>query len=151
MSLKTTYKDDIISSGSTRKYKQTSNSDGTVSFADATAYQQRGDDFGASDINAITAAINRTNHITEVTLSKDAWSGSSAPYTQTVTVSGLLSEDNPWLVSALSSSASLATQQAYRRAFAIISAGSATTSNGSVTFKVYKKPEISIVVGLKGV
>jgi hypothetical protein len=151
MSLKTTYKDDIIASGSSRRYSQTSNSDGTISLVDKTSYQQKGDDFGAKDINEITTAINRVNHITEVTLPKDDWSGSSAPYTQTVAVSGILAEDNPWLVSVLSSSASLATQQAYRRAFAIISAGSATTSDGSVTFKVYKKPETSITVGLKGV
>ena len=40
MALKTDYKDDIIATGTQRKYAQTTNSDGTVSFTDSTEYQQ---------------------------------------------------------------------------------------------------------------
>ena len=56
MSLKTDYKDDVFTGN--RKYTQTENSDGTVSFEDSTEYSQQGDNFAAEDLNAITTAIN---------------------------------------------------------------------------------------------
>ena len=37
------------------------------------------------------------------------------------------------------------------KAFGIIASGTGTTAAGSVTFKVYKKPETDIMIGLKGV
>ena len=55
------------------------------------------------------------------------------------------------LVSALEDGADLATQKAYSKAFGILAAGTGTTADGSVTFKVYKKPATDIVAGLKGV
>ena len=54
-------------------------------------------------------------------------------------------------MSVLSENANLTTQKAYMKAFGIISSGVAITENGSVTFKVYKKPVVDITVGLKGV
>lgn len=91
------------------------------------------------------------NKLIQITLSATGWSGSEAPYTQSVTVDGILASDEPSLVSVLSENANLTTQKAYMKAFGIISSGVAITENGSVTFKVYKKPVVDITVGLKGV
>ena len=64
--MKTDYKDDIIATGTQRKYAQTTNSDGTVSFTDSTEYQQTGDTFGAKDINATNIeVIAKTNERTD--------------------------------------------------------------------------------------
>jgi len=68
-----------------------------------------------------------------------------------VTVDGIRSTDSPVLVSFLADGASETTQKAYSKAFGIISSGTGSTSDGSVTFKVYKKPATDITVGLKGV
>ena len=149
--LKTDYKDDIIASGTTRKYSQTSNSDGTVSFTDETDYSQTGDTFGAVDINKTNKAINQINNIKPVTLTAVGWLGSEPPYVQTVNVDGIRADDSPLLVSQLEDGASPEVHRAYEKAFGRISSGTAVVENGSVTFKVYKKPETDIVVGLKGV
>lgn len=103
------------------------------------------------DVDATNAAINRLNHITEVTLTAAGWTGSAAPYEQTVNVSGATEEQEAILVSALADGASEATQKAYAKAFGIISQGTGTIGNGTATFKVYKKPATDITVGLKGV
>lgn len=149
--LKTNYMDDIIASGNSRKYTQTSNDDGTVSFTDATSYSQVGDTFGANDINKTNKNVNQINHTTPVTLTATGWVGDTAPYSQTVDVEGLRADDNPIIVSLLADGASVDAQKAYSKAFGIISSGTGTTADGSVTFKVYKLPTVDIVIGLKGV
>lgn len=60
MALRTDYKDDIldISKNEKRKYNMIPNSDGTVSFDDVTEYSQKGDSFGAGDVNSITQRVN---------------------------------------------------------------------------------------------
>lgn len=150
MSLKTNYKDDIIS-GSERMYKMKEYANGVVSLEDVTEYEQIGDNFGAKDINSTNEAINRINNLTEITLYSNQWTSSSGIYVQTVEVDGITSEDNPILVSVLADGASASTQKAYNKAFGIIASGTGTTYDGYVIFKTYKKPEISITVGLKGV
>lgn len=59
MALRTDYKDDILdlTQNAQRKYRMISNSDGTVSFEDVTAYSQVGDSFGSADLNALALAI----------------------------------------------------------------------------------------------
>lgn len=53
------FKDDILAaSNAKRKYQQTYNSDGSVSFEDVTAYQQQGSDFGAQQVNETNGAVN---------------------------------------------------------------------------------------------
>lgn len=101
--------------------------------------------------NTNIAAINRQNHVILVTFAASAWTGSAPPYTQTVAVDGVVAEDEPFLVSALDKDADLATQGAYNKAFGIIAAGIGDTGNGSVIYKVFKKPEIDVMVGLRGV
>ncbi len=147
--LKTDYKDAMYDGA--RKYRITANTDGTSGIVDETAYTQEGDPFGANDINTTNAAINRQDHVTLFTLAADAWTGDEAPYEQTVAVDGVAAEDNPMLVSAMEDGADLSTQKAYSKAFGILAAGTGTTADGSVTFKVYKQPTTDITVGLKGV
>lgn len=147
--LKTDYKEDVFEGN--RKYQLSQDSDGKTEILDVTTYTQEGDPFGANDINATNAAINRQDHVTLITLTAAKWIGDAAPYEQTVAVDGVTAEDNPMLVSALEDGADLATQKAYSKAFGILAAGTGTTEDGSVTFKVYKKPATDITVGLKGV
>ena len=149
MSLKTDYVDAVYTGE--KKYTITDNSDGTSTIADSTAYEQEGTRFGAKDINDTNAAVNRLNHVTEVTLAAAGWTGSAAPYSQTVTVDGTTADMEAILVSALADGASAATQAAYVKAFGILSSGTATIGDGTVTFKVYKVPATDIKVGLKGV
>ena len=86
-----------------------------------------------------------------VTLTVAGWTGSAAPYVQTVAAEGIKGTDNPILVSMLADGATEATQKAYNKAFGIVAAGTGTTGDGTVTFKAYKKPTTDITVGLKGV
>lgn len=147
--LKTNYKEDVFEGN--RKYRLISDADGTTEIVDATTYTQEGDPFGANDINATNAAVNRQEHVTLLTLKSAEWTGSAAPYSQIVAVDGVTAEDNPILVSALEDGADLAAQKAYNKAFGILATGTGTTADGSVTFKVYKQPTTDITVGLKGV
>ena len=53
------FKDDILaSSNPKRKYQQTFNTDGSVSFEDVTQYTQNGSEFGASQVNQTNGAVN---------------------------------------------------------------------------------------------
>lgn len=148
MGLKTDYKDDVFEGN--RKYQSVSNTDGTVSFTDTTSYTQAGDQFGARDINATNTAVNRLNHVTELTLTVAGWEG-GGPFVQMVSVPGVAADMEPLLVSALPDDADAAAQKAYTKAFGIISCGTATVGNGTVIFKAYKKPATDCKVGLKGV
>jgi hypothetical protein len=149
MGLKTDYKDAMYDGQ--RRYRLISNEDGTYSLPDATVYTQQGDKFGANDINATNKAINRIDHVTEVTLTAAGWTGSAVPYTQTVTVAGATADMEAMVVSALADGATGAVQEAYNKAFGIVVSGTASLGNGTATFKVYKKPATDIKIGLKGV
>lgn len=147
--LKIDYRDDEFDGN--RKYKITDAGEGLSSIEDKTTYLQEGDMFGAEDINATNKAVNLLNHTTEVILKASGWTGSTAPYTQTVNVSGATADMEAILVNALSPGANLDTQRNYVKAFGIISSGTAELGNGTATFKVYKKPATDCTVGLKGV
>lgn len=147
--LKTDYRDDEFDGN--RKYKISDIGEGLSSIEDKTTYLQEGDMFGAEDINATNRAVNLLNHTTEVTLTATGWTGSAAPYSQTVEVAGATEVMEAILVNALSPGANLDIQKAYTKAFGIISSGTAELGNGTATFKVYKKPATDCTVGLKGV
>ena len=72
--LKTNYKDDIPAAGvsAPRKYQMVDNGDGTVSFIDATEYQQTGDSFGGNDINATNVEVNKCTDFVHGTLPANA-------------------------------------------------------------------------------
>ena len=95
--------------------------------------------------------IDRSEHVTLVTLTAAGWTGTAAPYSQTVTVSDAKESMEPILVSALADGATLEEQKAYSKAFGLVSCGTASVGDGTATFKVYKKPITDIIVGLKGV
>ena len=149
MLLKTDYKDAMYDGA--RKWRITQNADGTSGIADETGYTQDGDKFGANDINATNKEINRINHTTEVTLTASGWTGSAAPFSQTVNVTGATSDLEAILVSALADGADATTAKAYIKAFGIICGGTAELTDGQAVFKVYKKPVTDITIGLKGV
>ncbi|MEY8357097.1 hypothetical protein AALB39_27650 [Lachnospiraceae bacterium 54-53] len=123
MALKIDYKDDGFAGN--RKYRMITNADGTMSFEDVTPYDPVGDSFGALDINTTNKAINRLDHVTEVTLTATGWTGSAAPYTQTVAVSEATEDMEATVVSALADGVTEAAQKAYNKAFGIVTAGTA--------------------------
>ena len=114
------------------------------------------DYINVEDFNENAEIVDRENLLDRlyaapirITLTASGWAGSSVPYTQTVAVPSIKTEDNPVLVSQLADGATIEVQKAYSKAFGIVASGTGQTGDGTVTFKVYKKPAIDIVVGLK--
>ena len=99
----------------------------------------------------IENSIEYMKAITDVSLTAEGWSGSSAPYSQAVAVTGCTADSAPTLLSRVNSTMDLATQKAYMKAYGYVCEGYAVTSDGTVTFYAYKKPAATITVGLKGV
>lgn len=93
----------------------------------------------------------KQDNVVIVNLPAAGWAGSTAPYTQTITLNGVKSTDEPLLVSALDTNATVEQQKAYTKAFGIVSSGTGSTSDGSITFKVYKMPATDVRIGLKGI
>lgn len=62
---KTDYKNDklLMASNTRRKYRVIENEDGTVSFEDVTAYEVKGNHFGADEVNAIHAGLNELHGV----------------------------------------------------------------------------------------
>lgn len=107
MALKTGYKDYQFQEGETlRKYQQISNGDGTISLKDVTSYQQEGDRFSASDINATNAEVNKIVGVQEITLGT-SWSSNQ----QTVSLQGITENDSPIIDVKLSGSTEEMEQQ----------------------------------------
>lgn len=145
--LKTDYLDAVFAGN--RKYQQTTNGDGTVSFTDRTEYTQEGDRFGAEDINDTNSAINALFGRTTATLVTGSWLGSSAPYTNTVSVSGITSTDTPIIALNLASNTAAATVKATQKCWSFVT--KITSGNGSITAYAYQKPTVDIPIVIKGV
>lgn len=176
MALKTNYKDDMFSGR--RKYQLINNDDGTISLDDVTSYQQQGDIFSSYDINTTNTAVNqnadglsdeistraqqiaaeqstRAQQINAVKATRNAtfpasgWS-SSAPYTQTVSVSGITSSDSPIISLYIPNNTNASTAKAAKKAYGNVDGG--TTGNGTVTLYCYNgKPAANFSVSIKGV
>ena len=95
--------------------------------------------------------LERMDHVALAVLPASGWTGSSAPFVQTVSVEGAKEDRDARLVSVLADGASLEVQKAYMKAFSLISSGTGVLGDGVATFKVYKKPVTDITVGLLGV
>ncbi len=147
MALKTDYKDDGFAGN--RKYRMITNADGTMSFEDVTPYDPVGDSFGAKDINDTNKAINRLDHVTEVTLTAAGWS-SSAPYTQTVNVTGMTENDRPTVGLYLPAGITAANVDLQEKAYACVTR--AVSGAGVITVYCYKKkPTTDFQIQVKGV
>lgn len=78
--MKTDWKEDKLSlaMGGKRKYQIYENADGTVSFNDATEYDQVGDEFGASQLNEIGTEMNTMHSETQSAMEVARMSANSA-------------------------------------------------------------------------
>ena len=74
-----------------------------------------------------------------VTLSSSSWTGSAAPYSQTVTVSGILATDTPYIAPAFSSTSSTAVSQ--QQAWNLVSM--AESFDGSIIFSCFEKKPLT--------
>lgn len=151
ITLKTNYKDAVldVEQNASRKFSRTDNSDGTISLTDVSEYSQEGDPWGSMDANNTNSAIVELRGVKTATISSTAWS-SSAPYTQTVSVSGITSSDRPIIALYITGSPSAANVKNMGKSYGYIDR--ATTGNGTITFYCYnKKPTVNITVSIKGV
>ena len=147
MALKTDYKDDGFAGN--RKYRMITNADGTMSFEDVTPYDPVGDSFGALDINTTNKAVNRLDHVTEVTLTATGWS-IAAPYTQTVSVAGITEKDRPTVSLYLPDGITAANVDLKEKAFDCVNR--AVSGAGIITVYCYKKkPTTDFQIQVKGV
>ena len=145
--LKMNYTNDVFEGN--RKYQITDNSDGTKSIEDVTVYTSEGDMFGADDINAINAEVNRLGNGVVVTLNASGWS-SSAPYSQTVSVANLKATDVVHIYPYTPSTLESATVKQYRKMAGMITDGESAA--GAMTFYCgVKKPTADFQVYLEGV
>lgn len=146
-SLKVDYLDAVFSDA--RKYTETANSDGTVSFTDVTEYTQEGDRFGATDINATNGAINSLAATKTATLASASWTGSAAPYSITVSVSGITATDSPIISLNLANNASAATTKSAHKCWGFIT--KIVTGSGTITAYAHTKPTVNLPIIIKGV
>ena len=97
--------------------------------------------------DAITTALSGKASVStySATLLASGWTGSSAPYTQTVNVSGILSTDNTFAYVVFSNDTSTAVNESGQWGFV----SQMTTSNGSITAKCLEfKPNIDLNISL---
>ena len=95
--------------------------------------------------NATLSALGHVKHgIINVTLDT-TWSGTSAPFSKTVTVSGILSTDTPIIDVVMSGTYS--TDEARIEAWGYIYR--AVTGNDSITFYATEKPTINLPIQIK--
>lgn len=109
---------------------------------------------GVTFQSALTELSNKhddAERLVTVTFNKDNWKGDTAPYTQTIQISGIKETDEPIMVKYRDASLSVTDVKAYNKAFGILSDGAGETANGSITWTCIKKPVINITIGLKGV
>lgn len=101
---------------------------------------------GYKDKNGNITTEQITASDTTCTLTVAGWIGSTAPYTQTVNVTGIKAKDKPILD--ISVSSVVATGILEVKNFAYIS--KAETGNGTITFSCYEhKPTVDMTINIK--
>ncbi len=85
-----------------------------------------------------------------ITFAASGWTASDDDtyYTQSVTASQITADDEPMVIKSLAYSTGATEAKAYNKAFGILCSGVGETSDGTVTWKCYKKPATDITVGL---
>ena len=131
MALKTDYVDALYEK---KRVRLEDNGDGTYTPVDETNYTRQGDKFGAKDINATNAALNKAVRQRNITLPASGWS-SQYPFTQTVSVEGLVQEDDLKVIN---------------KAAGYLMSSEDSIGDGSATFHAYKKPAVDITVITEG-
>lgn len=106
---------------------------------------------GGTIINANGGRLQGDKNVVTVTLTATGWTGSTAPYSQTVSITSVTEDMEAMLLSALEPDTTPAVADAYNIAFYNIIRGTASIGNGNATFKVYDKPATDIKVGLKAI
>jgi len=91
------------------------------------------------------SVLGHVNHAVLTATLDTTWSGTSAPYTKTVSVSGILSTDTPIIDVVMSGTYS--TDEARIEAWGYIYR--AVTANGSITFYATEKPTVSLPIQIK--
>jgi len=99
-----------------------------------------GDGTTTGAISSLNTAIGNVETTYTGTLLSTGWTGSVAPFTQTISVTGILSSDNPILDAVLSSTYATGVSQAT----AWSGIHSATTSSNAIDFVFNVKPTIDI-------
>ncbi|MEY8338474.1 hypothetical protein AALB16_10705 [Lachnospiraceae bacterium 62-35] len=82
-----------------------------------------------------------------ITLPSSGWTGTSAPFTQTVTVEGISSNDKP-IIGLNQQTADLNSSKNVEKNFSFIY--TADTGDGTITFYARKKPGVNIPLSIKG-
>lgn len=102
-----------------------------------------------ASLDEVKDAIDMAKKVVEITFLLNDWtSNSDGTYSQTVNNSEIKSSMNPDLISMLSSDATPEEQKAYMKNFSILCQGVGNTTDGSVTYKIYKQMTGDITVGL---
>lgn len=105
----------------------------------------------AATANSVKQAYDLANSKAQkatytATLSATAWSGTSAPYTQSVSISGILATDNPHITPAYSTT--IATAIAEKAAWNCVS--KAVTTAGVITFTCFEEmPSVSLSLDIE--
>ena len=97
---------------------------------------------------AESASLDNLGHVKHAILTatlNTTWSGTSAPFSKTVTVSDILSTDTPIIDVVMSGTYS--TDEARAEAWGYIYR--AVTANGSITFYATEKPTVSLPIQIK--
>jgi len=91
------------------------------------------------------SVLGHVNHAVLTATLDTTWSGTSAPYSKTVTVSGILATDTPIIDVVMSGTYS--TDEARIEAWGYIYR--AVTDNDSITFYATEKPTVSLPIQIK--
>lgn len=164
MSLKTNYKNDAFEGK--RKYLIQDNGNGTWSIEDITQYAVTGDIFNADDINATNKAVNThetklseteqsiasldesLTKVQNVTLLTAGWSA-SAPYKQTVAISGMKQTDAPTPGLIYPANMTVEQKQLIDKCSDMITDMETFEGCLEVTCK-FSRPTVDLIIGLKG-